>query len=66
MTPLFGSGKLIDSEAQDVESVAPVYSLLARLWMQEVAALNKIAAFSFHLSGALLGSVRLLPFEKLG
>ena len=38
MTPLFGSGKLIDSEAQDVESVAPVYSLLARLWMQEVDA----------------------------
>ena len=38
MTPLFGSGKLIDSETQDVESVATVYSLLARLWMQEVDA----------------------------
>jgi TorA maturation chaperone TorD len=38
MTPLFGSKKLIDSETQDVESVATVYSLLARLWMQEIDA----------------------------
>ena len=38
MIPLFGSGKLIDSETQDVESVATVYSLLARLWMQEIDA----------------------------
>ncbi|MDB4749291.1 molecular chaperone TorD family protein [Rubripirellula sp.] len=38
MTPLFGSGKLIDSEIHDLESVATVYSLLARLWVQEVDA----------------------------
>ncbi|MGI9467290.1 MAG: TorD/DmsD family molecular chaperone [Rubripirellula sp.] len=29
---------MIDSETQDVESVATVYSLLARLWMQEIDA----------------------------
>ena len=38
MTPLFGSKKLIDSETQNVESVATVYALLGRLWMQEVDA----------------------------
>ncbi len=36
MTRLFGSGKLIDSDIHDVESVATVYSLLARLWICEV------------------------------
>ena len=38
MTPSFGSGKLIDSESRDEESVANVYSLLARLWIQELDA----------------------------
>ena len=38
MTPLFGSGKLIELETQNVESLATVYSLLARLWFQEVDA----------------------------
>ena len=36
MIPLFGSGKLIDSEIHEAESVATVYSLLARLWIREV------------------------------
>ena len=36
MTPLFGSGKLIDSEIQNDESVATVYALLARLWVREI------------------------------
>ena len=36
MTPLFGLGKLIDSEIHEAESVATVYSLLARLWIREV------------------------------
>lgn len=38
MTLSFGSGKLIDSESRDEESVANVYSLLARLWIQELDA----------------------------
>ena len=36
MTPLFGSGKLIDSEIQNDESVATVYALLARFWVREI------------------------------
>ena len=65
MTPLFGSGKLIDRETQSLESVATVYSLLARLWVQEVDAPLLKGMAEEPLSSALSQLNLMLPGESL-
>ncbi|MDB4653972.1 molecular chaperone TorD family protein [bacterium] len=65
MTPLFGLGKLIDSEIENVESVATVYSLLARLWMQEVDAPFLEALAKEPLVSALAPLGLSLPTESV-
>lgn len=65
MTPLFGSEKLVELEIQECTSVAAVYSLLARFWVQEVDGPLLTGMSEEPLVSAMSELNLLLPDESL-